>query len=202
MENLAKGYVGSKKTVMMEKKSCILTKITLKKYPTEKLYSGGWSNKDILHLFESSDEVKPGINGSGVDYFEIDNNGQFSKISLNVGDDVPSNTYVKIIVPPGTEDDATAYTGTGPCVLDNGTVINTPVFLDAASYDMAIDTSSLITKTGVMAGDMANIEGIGLSVYEIKMAYLLDHEFNLSAMPNDVEAELIPTVLDTIADND
>ena len=76
-----------------------------------------------------------------------------------------------------------------------------PIFLDAASQDMAVDTPSLITQTGVMAGDMAKIEGIGLDIYEIKMGYLLDHLGNGTVLPVDVEADLIPTVLDTIADD-
>jgi hypothetical protein len=64
---------------------------------------------------------------------------------------------------------------------------------------MAIDTRSLITVTHVLAGDMASIEGIGLSPYEIKMAYLLDHERNGSIMPDDVNAKLVTTVLDEIS---
>ena len=138
---------------------------------------------------------------TGKDYFEIDSEGHFTKKDLNPGDPIPSGTYDKTTVPPGTEDDATVYTGTEPLVLDTGLIVEVPIFLDAASQDMAVDTQSLITQTGVMAGDMEKIEGIGLDIYEIKMGYLLDHLRNGTVLPVDVEADLIPTVLDTIADD-
>lgn len=139
---------------------------------------------------------------AGVTYYTINSEGRYVPLTLAPGTPIPSNTYIAIDPVAGDEEDATPYTGTGPCATDDGLIVDTPVFLDAGSMDMSIDTKSLITKTGVLAGDMAKIAGIGLSVYEIKMAYILDHERNMSVLPSDVTGERVMTILDTIADND
>lgn len=135
-------------------------------------------------------------------YYQVNDQGEFVNLPLTPGAAIPTGTYVKMIMSPGAEGDAIVYTGSNQCVLDNGLIIRRPIFLDAGSHDMAVDTTALITKTGVLAGEMANIETIGLTENEIKTAYILDSEANMSVVPNDVEFERIPTILDTIADND
>ena len=93
------------------------------------------------------------------------------------------------------------YTGDAALVLDDGTMVSEPVFVDAADLIMSIDTRALVTKTGVKAGDLSTIAGLGLTEYEIKMACILDHETNGSVIPDDVEWQLIPTILDEVTDD-
>jgi hypothetical protein len=132
-------------------------------------------------------------------YYQDATTGKF--IAWAVSPSFPESTdmFIKNVPLAGEDKYATPYKCSGVCVLDNGLIISEPTFLDAESHRMAIDTRSLITVTHVLAGDMASIEGIGLSPYEIKMAYLLDHERNGSIMPDDVNAKLVTTVLDEIS---
>lgn len=131
-----------------------------------------------------------------------------SNVPYNSTVHLPSGTYrVVSSVPkpqetPGKISSASQYTGSELCVLDNGIIVADPITADAASLLMTIDTKSLVTKTGVRAGDMSTIKGLGLSPYEVKMAYILDHESNQSVMPEDVVGVRIPTILDEIEDMD
>lgn len=145
----------------------------------------------------------------GVDYYIVDTTvgsptiGQFIPLIIDPADPkFPEGVtvYTKSVPLEGEEKGATSFSGSSACVLDNGLVIAEPVFLDAESYRMSIDTRALVTVTGVLAGDMATIEDIGLSAYEIKIAYLLDHERNGSIMPDDVYVWRIPTILDELID--
>ena len=158
---------------------------------------------------ESYKEVTETEPISGVDYYVVDTTagsptiGQFIPLVIDPEDPkFPEGVtvYIKNVPLEGEEKCATPFSGSSACVLDNGLVIAEPVFLDAESYRMSIDTRALVTVTGVLAGDMATIEDIGLSAYEIKMAYLLDHERNGSIMPDDVDARMVTTVLDELID--
>ena len=135
------------------------------------------------------------------EYYHYNQSGFLELMDTSGVDTFNEEVFVKVTIPIGTDPGAVVYTGTDTCVLDDGLIVEEPVFLDAASYVMAIDTQSLVTKTRVNAGEMASILDIGLSAYEIKMAYLLDHERNGSVLPDDVEGQLIPTILDEICDN-
>lgn len=172
-----------------------------------KLLKNMYSAADTSGSGESYMEVDETTPIAGKEYYVVDTDPKSTTVGQFVSLDVTSGTfpdgttvYVKTDVPYGTEKGATPFTGSGACVLDTGIVIAEPVFLDAESHRMAIDTKTLITVTGVLAGDMATIEGIGLSPYEIKMAYLLDHLRNGSIMPDDVNAEHVSTILDNICD--
>ena len=149
--------------------------------------------------YEKVDEKVPDPNKT---YYVIDDTtGLYEFLDTSGGEPFTEDVFVKVTVPIGTDIGTAVYTGTDTCILDDGLIIEEPVFLDAASYVMAVDTPSLVTKTGTNAGEMASIEGIGLSAYEIKMGYLLDHLRNGSVLPDDVEGVLVPTVLDTICDD-
>lgn len=149
--------------------------------------------------YEKVDEKVPDPNKT---YYVIDDTtGLYEFLDTSGGEPFTEDVFVKVTVPIGTDIGTSVYTGTDTCILDDGLIIEEPVFLDAASYVMAVDTPSLVTKTGTNAGEMASIEGIGLSAYEIKMGYLLDHLRNGSVLPDDVEGVLVPTVLDTICDD-
>ena len=87
-----------------------------------------------------------------------------------------------------------------PIVLSTGLPLERPVDLPADAYFTAIDTSNLVTGTHVPAAIMAQLNGIGMTVDEIKMAYVLDHVQNGSVLPEDVEYEEIKTVLDNLPD--
>ena len=76
------------------------------------------------------------------------------------------------------------------------------MFIDAGSMEFAIDTTSLITKTLVNAGEMASIESLGLTPYEVTMSYIVDHARNGSVLPFDIRAEEISTALEYVSDDD
>lgn len=137
----------------------------------------------------------------GVTYYTVDDTGAFVVYACEPGDGLPFGLYVRADPTPGTEFDARVLRTNRPYLLENGLVITAPVFTDAASQTIAVDTRSLVTKTGVLASDMVKIAGLGLSVYEVKMAYLLDHERNDSVLPYDVKGSKLETALDAIADN-
>ena len=131
-------------------------------------------------------------------YYRDTTTGEF--VQWEIAESFPEDTQMYLKSMPLIGDDvyATPYKCSGVCVLDNGLIVEEPVFLDAESHRMAIDTKSLITVTHVLAGDMATIEDIGLTTYEFKMAYLLDHERNGSIMPDDVDAKMVNTILDEV----
>ena len=88
-----------------------------------------------------------------------------------------------------------------PLILPDGSLFTKPVPMDGSILTEAVATPNLVTKNHISAADMSQLYGIGLTVDELKMAYILDHEANGSIMPRDVKAEVIPTVLDTIVDD-
>ena len=65
---------------------------------------------------------------------------------------------------------------------------------------MTVDTTKLVTKTGIPAATMAQLNGIGMTVDEVRMAYVLDAETNGSTAPVDVDYERVPTILDRFED--
>ena len=109
--------------------------------------------------------------------------------------------YVVFDIIPLPPEPAVYYTGDEACLLDDGILLEDPVTTDADSLTMAIDTQALVTKTIVLAGEMSTIEDLGLSEYEVKMAYILDSEFNGSVLPDDVDGRRIPTILDALPDD-
>lgn len=109
--------------------------------------------------------------------------------------DIGGRVYEKDI----TVDD-TADTD-GPIILPDGSIFEKPVSTDGADLDEIITTPALITRNHLPVSEMAKLYGIGLSVEELTMAYLLDHEINGSILPRDVKGKRIPTVLDTISDD-
>lgn len=166
---------------------------------TVEVFEDDVSNENVT--YEKVDETIP---LSDRTYFTInDNTGLFEVLDTTSGEPFEKeNVFIKVVAPIDTDEGTSVYTGTEACILDDGLIVEEPVFIDAASYVMAVDTRSLVTKTGVTAGEMASIEGIGLSPYEIKMAYILDSESNGSILPDDIDGVRIPTILDTISDDD
>lgn len=148
--------------------------------------------------YEPVDEAAP---VAGRVYYHYDSDGTFKPFNTTDVTEFNEPVFIKVTVPVGTDPGAPVYTGEDTCILDDGLIVEEPVFLDAASYMMAIDTKSLLTTTKVNAGEMASIEGLGLSAYEIKMAYLLDHERNGSVLPDDVDGQRLSTILDEVCDN-
>ena len=70
--------------------------------------------------------------------------------------------------------------------------------MSARDYiDDVVSTPSLVTRNQVPASEMAKLSGIGLSVEELSMAYVLDNDVNGSTLPRDVKAVRIPTILDS-----
>ena len=133
------------------------------------------------------------------EYCVVDETGMFVHVDIrDILDTDLKNVYERVVRGSDSPDYAKVYTGSEPLVLDSGIVVSKPTFLDAGSMDMAIDTTSLITRTNVTAGEMANIEGIGMTDYEVKMAYILDNERNGSILPFDIHAQRLSTVLETV----
>lgn len=96
--------------------------------------------------------------------------------------------------------DTTASTS-GPIVLPDGSIMEKPVSTDGIALDEIITTAALVTRNHLPVSEMAKLYGIGLTVEELTMAYLLDHEVNGSVLPRDVKGKVIPTILDTIVDD-
>ena len=137
-------------------------------------------------------------------YFAVYSEGDYQEINtenISTFEDLSYPVYERSLVPVVSSNYARRYAGSDPLVLDNGLVVSEPVFVDAASMRFAIDTQALQTKTLVNAGEMATIESLGLSNYEVTMSYLVDHLRNGSILPFDIRAEAISTVLDTICDD-
>ena len=85
-----------------------------------------------------------------------------------------------------------------PLVLPNKLPLEPVISVSAEDYeDDVIFTPSLVTRNQVPAGEMAKLAGIGLTQYDLEVAYVLDHDVNGSVMPRDVKAVRIPTILDT-----
>ena len=130
------------------------------------------------------------------------------RVDVPYNNPVGAGTYAVVSIVPeskpmsGHIDGAINYTGEDLCVLDGGLIMENPVVADASSLTMTIDTKALVTKTGVRAGDMSTIKDLGISQYELKMAYILDNELNDSVLPEDVTGTRIQTVLDEIEDMD
>ncbi len=76
-----------------------------------------------------------------------------------------------------------------------------PVSTDGIALDEIVTTYSLVTRNHLPVSEMAKLYGIGLTVEELTMAYMLDHEINGSVLPRDVKGKVIPTILDTIVDD-
>ena len=137
-------------------------------------------------------------------YFAVYTEGDYQEINT---DDITSFgdlsyiVYERSLVPVASSAYAHKYTGSDPLVLDNGLVVSEPVFIDASSMRFAIDTQALQTRTLVNAGEMASIESLGMSSYEVTMAYLVDHLRNGSILPFDIRANEVSTVLDSICDD-
>lgn len=96
--------------------------------------------------------------------------------------------------------DTTASTS-GPIVLPDGSIMEKPVSTDGIALDEIVTTYSLVTRNHLPVSEMAKLYGIGLTVEELTMAYMLDHEINGSVLPRDVKGKVIPTILDTIVDD-
>lgn len=85
-----------------------------------------------------------------------------------------------------------------PLVLPNKLPLEPVVSVSAEDYeDDVIFTPSLVTRNQVPASEMVKLAGIGLTQYDLEVAYVLDHDVNGSVMPRDVKAVRIPTILDT-----
>lgn len=89
----------------------------------------------------------------------------------------------------------------GPIILPDGSIMERPVSTDGTALNEIVTTPALVTRNHLPVSEMAKLYGIGLTVEELTMAYLLDHEINGSVLPRDVKGRLIPTVLDTIVDD-
>lgn len=158
-------------------------------------------SKSIL-TYEVTEDTVP---EEGKKYFAINVAGDYEEINTTDIETFASLTYVvyerslSSAADPGY---AKRYTGSDPLVLENGLVVSEPVFIDAGSMEFAIDTTSLITKTLVNAGEMASIESLGLTPYEVTMSYIVDHARNGSVLPFDIRAEEISTALEYVSDDD
>lgn len=89
-----------------------------------------------------------------------------------------------------------------PIVFSDGLEYVPPCFTDHGAYTEVIQTPKLVTATGILAADMVKVKGIGLTVDELKIAYMIDAEINGSKPPEDVRGEVIPTILDRIGDTE
>jgi hypothetical protein len=88
-----------------------------------------------------------------------------------------------------------------PVTFSDGTVLETPFFTEGAAYvNDVVDTTKFITDQVVLAAEFAALKGIEMSVDEVKMAYILNSVANNTEVPDDVEMEVIPTILDRIHD--
>lgn len=139
----------------------------------------------------------------GIQYYTINDDGEFVELIITdhkFPEDVV--VYEKVDTISGSFDGCTECSNDDSNLLDDGTSIELPVSIDIDENIMTVDTRTLVTRTQVLASDMAKIEGLDMSLYEVKMAYLLDSERNGSIMPVDVEAEVVSTILDTVSNND
>ena len=84
-----------------------------------------------------------------------------------------------------------------PVVLPTKLPFEPVVSMNSKDYEEnVVFTPSLITRNQVPATEMAKLSGIGLDVYDLSMAYALDHDVNGTTLPRDVNAVRIPTILD------
>ena len=74
--------------------------------------------------------------------------------------------------------------------------------MDSSGLDECVDTTTLITDSAVAVSEMASLYGVGLTVDEICLAYALDNAENGSRLPYDCTAVRIPTILDTLPDDE
>ena len=85
-----------------------------------------------------------------------------------------------------------------PLILPNNRPLEPVLSMNARDYEEnVIFTPSLVTRNQVPACEMAKLAGIDLDMYDLSMAYALDHDVNGSTLPRDVRARRIPTILDT-----
>jgi hypothetical protein len=106
----------------------------------------------------------------------------------------------KVTVADTTIIDASLDTG-DPIVFSDGTVLEKEFPTQGAALAETVDAEALVTDEKIMASQMAAIDGIGLTVDEIKVAYMLNHQVNGVTPPEDVRGEVIKTILDVIHDD-
>ena len=106
----------------------------------------------------------------------------------------------KVTVADTTIIDASLDTG-DPIVFSDGTVLEKEFPTQGAALAETVDAEALVTDEKIMASQMAAIDGIGLTVDEIKVAYMLNQQVNGVTPPEDVRGEVIKTILDVIHDD-
>lgn len=99
---------------------------------------------------------------------------------------IADQVYERVKASEASNQNKKPISSTMGLVFDDGLEFQDTKLTTDAILENVVDTEKLVTKTHVRAAQMAQLYGIGLTLNEIKTAYIIDSNINGTILPDDV----------------